>query len=72
MNTIESCKTECPIIQGLELDTAQALLEEHRYSCVERRLGLLGILCGMPGGEEKNNLTRAALNVSRSEALLAV
>jgi len=72
MNTLENCMVDCPIVHGLADETKSALLQTHRNECLERRMGQLGLLCGIQSNEAKNLLTRAALEASKQEPLVAV
>ena len=72
MNTLKDCMELCPIVRGLEIGVQEQLLLEHRKACLDRRVGQLGLLCGLPSGEDKNNMTRAALAASRTTELVQV
>jgi hypothetical protein len=68
-SALEACVQQCPIIDGTNEQTKRAMLDEHRTICLERRAGLLGLLCGMPQGPAKDAFSAAARTVHPRQAL---
>jgi hypothetical protein len=66
MNTIKNCAAICPIVSELPDDSRHELLIAHRTVCLERRMGQMGILCGIPQGEEKDKFSYTARQLGRS------
>jgi len=74
MNSIKRCAERCPVVAGLPEDERTRILGgQALHLCPELLpVGQLGPLCGLPSGENKNEMTREALAVSRTVALSTV